>query len=271
VPTVLAAAFLGIPIIIHESDAKPGRANLLASHFATRIGIAFPEAAKYFSKRAQKKIARTGIPVRKELLRVEVEGARQELNLEANIPTVLIIGGSLGAKRINDLVLGALGDLVSFANIIHQTGTALYTETEGVAKIILEKNEHKDRYHPFPYLSALSLRRAAGVADLMISRAGSGSITEISIWGKPAILIPIPESISHDQRTNAYAFARTGAAVVLEEANLTPHLLASETKRIATNKELGAGMGQKGRQFADPDAGKIIAAEVLSIALSHEK
>ena len=270
VPSVLAAAVLRIPIIIHESDAKPGRANLLASHFAQRIGIAYPEAAHYFSKNAQKRIARTGIPVRKELHHVELEGARQELNLDPGIPTLLILGGSLGARRINEVVVDALYDLVSFANVLHQTGTALYTETAGIASVALEGNPHKDRYHPFPYLSALSLRRSAGVADLVISRAGSSAINEISIWKKPAILIPIPESVSHDQRTNAYSFARTGGAVVLEEANLTPHLLISEARRITMNKELALSMGERGSRFADPDSARIIAEELPSIGLSHE-
>ena len=270
VPLVLAAWILGIPILIHESDAKPGRANLLAARFAKRIAISFDEAAHYFPKKVAKKIARTGIPVRKELLHVAREGAREFLKLEPGIPTLLIMGGSLGAERINNTVVEALPTLVTFANVLHQTGTGLYTEVAGTAKVALRESPHADRYHPFPYLSILALRQAAGVADVIISRAGSGTITEISIWKKPAILIPIPEEVSHDQRTNAYAFARTGGAVVLEETNLTPHLLASEAKRIGGNTDLAKQMGEKGGHFADPDAAKILAEEVLAIALSHE-
>ena len=124
VPTVLAAWLLRIPVIIHESDAKPGRANLLAASWAVKIAISFESAATYFSKRVQSKIARTGIPIRKALMRIEMEGARQYLGLERDVPTVLILGGSQGAMNINEIVLSALPDLVSFANVIHQTGQA---------------------------------------------------------------------------------------------------------------------------------------------------
>jgi len=270
VPTVLAARVLRIPVIIHESDAKPGRANLLAAPFAKKIAIAFESAAQYFPKKVQDKIARTGIPIRKALMRLETEGARQYLGLEVGIPTVLIMGGSLGSQKINDTVISALPDLVSFANVIHQTGEANFKNVSNVATVVLSKNEHISRYHPFNYLSESSLQRAVGVANLIVSRAGSGTIAEIGIWQKPAILIPIPESISHDQRTNAYAFARTGAAIVIEEGNLTPHLLTSEIKRIATDPALAQQMGASAAGFSDPDAAKILAEAILSIALAHE-
>jgi UDP-N-acetylglucosamine--N-acetylmuramyl-(pentapeptide) pyrophosphoryl-undecaprenol N-acetylglucosamine transferase len=103
----------------------------------------------------------------------------------------------------------------------------------------------------------------------VVSRAGSTAITEIALWGKPAILIPIPESVSHDQRTNAYAYAHTGAAVILEEENLTPNLLASEIRRITGDTGLQQRMAAQGRSFANPQAARLIAEELLRIALSH--
>jgi UDP-N-acetylglucosamine--N-acetylmuramyl-(pentapeptide) pyrophosphoryl-undecaprenol N-acetylglucosamine transferase len=115
----------------------------------------------------------------------------------------------------------------------------------------------------------MALQRAAGIADVVVSRAGSGAIAEIAVWKKPAILIRIPESVSHDQRANAYAYAETGAASVIEEKNLTPHLLASEIKRITSDPELGKRMSASAEGFTDPDAARILAQEVLSLALSH--
>ncbi len=270
VPTTIAARLLGIPVVIHESDAKPGRANLLAAKWAKKIAISFGDSAKYFPKKVQGKIARTGIPVRRVLTRAEPNGAKQYLGLETNIPTVLVLGGSLGSVRINETITGTLPEIVSFANVIHQTGRGKLTETEGVANVILYKNPHKDRYHVFDYLSETAMQRAAGAADLIISRAGAGAIAEIALWKKPAILIPIPESVSHDQRTNAYTFAGTGGAVVIEEANLTPHIMASEIKRIAGNPELSKTMGEKVASFGDTDAAKVLAQGILSIVLSHE-
>lgn len=270
VPTVLAAWLLRIPIIIHESDSKPGRGNLFGAKFAQKIAISFESAAAYFPKRVQGIIARTGIPIRKALMRMETEGAQQYLGLEANIPTILILGGSQGAMKINEAVLSSLAHLVSFANIIHQTGPKHLKNVQAVAQVVLGKEPRKDRYHPLNYLSDISLQRAAGAADIIISRAGANSIAEIGLWKKPAILIPIPESVSHDQRTNAYAYAKTGAAIVLDEENLAPHILVSEIERIVKDPELGKRMGAAAAGFTDPDAARILANEVLATALSHE-
>ena len=270
VPTVLAARILRIPLIIHESDAKPGRATLMAAGYASKIAISFDSTAAFFPKKFQKKIARTGIPIRKALMRVEAEGARQYLGLEKDVPTVLILGGSQGSVRINDAIVSALPDLVSFANVIHQTGENNFNEVKGVAEVTLAGNPHADRYHPFDYLSEVSLQRAAGAADVVVSRAGATSIAEIALWKKPAVLIPIPEAVSHDQRTNAYAYAGTGAADVIEEENLTPHVIASETKRIATNPELAKQMGAAAAGWTDKDAARVLANAALAIALSHE-
>ncbi len=270
VPTVLAARILGIPIIIHESDAKPGRANLLAAPWAKKIAISFESAAAFFPEKVRSRIARTGIPIRKALMRIEPEGAAQYLGLEREVPTILILGGSLGALKINETVLSALPDLVLFTNVIHQTGQAHFKNVEGVAKVVLAKSPHAGRYHPVNYMNEISLQRAAGIADLIVSRAGANSIAEIGLWKKPAILIPIPESVSHDQRTNAYSYARTGAAVVLEEENLTPHLLVSEIQRIVSDPQLAQRMGASAAGFTDPDAARLIAHETLALALSHE-
>lgn len=270
VPTVIAAHLLRIPIIIHESDAKPGRANLLAASWAKKIAISFESAAQYFPKNTQDKIARTGIPIRKALLRIEEEGARQYLGLERDIPTVFIVGGSQGAVKINETVLSCLSELVAFANIIHQTGHVNFKDVSAVGQVVLSKNVHRARYHPFGFLDQMSMQRVASVTDIIISRAGAGSIAEIGLWKKPAILIPIPESISHDQRTNAYAYARTGAAVVLEEENLTAHLLVAEIKRILGDAALAKKMGASAEGFTDPDAANILAREIIAIALSHE-
>lgn len=270
VPTILAAWILRIPIIIHESDAKPGRANLLAARFAAKIAISFDSAAKYFPEDVQDRIARTGIPIRKALMRVETEGAQQYLGLERDLPTILILGGSQGAVKINETVLSSIAGLIAFANVIHQTGPANFKNVAAVGQVVLKDNPWKTRYHPVSYLDQVSMQRVAGVASVVVSRAGANSIAEIGLWKKPAILIPIPESISHDQRMNAYAYAGTGAAIVLEEENLTPHLFVAEIRRITQDPELADRMGGSAKGFTDPDAARILARETLALALPHE-
>lgn len=269
VPTVLAASLLGIPVIIHESDARAGRANLLAAKKAARIAVAFESAIQDFPEKSRGKIANVGIPVRKELLALpSKDAAYSALSLDPTLPTVVIMGGSSGSLRLNETVLDALPDLVSFANVVHQTGKAHFDDAAKTGRVIA--GAYKDRYHPFPYLNIESIRAAAAAADVIIARAGTGSITEIALWGVPSILVPIPEPVSHDQRTNAYTYARTGASEVLEESNMTPHVLASEARRIATDAAANARMRAAAAGFANPHAGRLIAEEALRIGLSHE-
>lgn len=271
VPVTLAANMLRIPVIVHESDAKPGRANLFAAARAYRVAISFESSRAFFPKKVQDRIALTGIPIRKELtLAGGTQGGAEELLLDKEVPTVLILGGSSGSQKINEVVMLALSELTTYVNVIHQTGKANFAEVQSLSKVALEKSAHPARYHAFPYLNIGSMRKAVGAAHLIVSRAGSTAISEISLWRKPSILIPIPESISHDQRSNAYAYAHTGGAVVLEEANLTPHVLVSEIRRITGNVEIARQMAERGSGFANADSARIIANEVLSVGLSHE-
>ncbi|KND50947.1 MAG: UDP-N-acetylglucosamine--N-acetylmuramyl-(pentapeptide) pyrophosphoryl-undecaprenol N-acetylglucosam [Parcubacteria bacterium C7867-007] len=269
VPTVLAAHLLRIPIIIHESDSKPGKANLLAAKYAYRIAVTFNSSIPMFPPKTRENIARTGIPIRAALATPLPQGAAQELGLDTTVPTIFILGGSTGSKKINEVVLQALPGLVSFANVIHQTGKDNFVEAEGTAKVVLGSSEHANRYHVFPFLGRDAMRMAAGAASLVISRAGATSITEISLWHKPSILIPIPESVSHDQRTNAYAYAHTGAAVVLEEHNMTPHIFASEARRILGDQNVWQTMANNTMSFANADAAALIATELIRIGKSH--
>ncbi len=266
-PVVVAARFLGIPVFVHESDSKPGRANLWAGTFARRIAVSFPEAAAYFPK---DRVALTGNPIRRDVANPQRSGAHEFLKMETNVPVIFILGGSSGAQRINDTLLDSLGDLVSRYQIIHQTGEKHYDEMKGTAGVVLRENPHADRYHPFAYLNSFAMKMAAGIADLAISRAGS-TIFEIAVWGVPAILIPIPEEISHDQRGNAYTYARSGAAVVMEEKNLKPNLLIAEIDRLMQSAKDREEMKKAALAFAKPDAAEKIAKELIQIALVHEK
>lgn len=273
-PVLFAARILGIPVIIHESDSVPSKGGAWASKFAKRIAISYPEAAEAFGKLAAKsggKIALTGNPVRKDLLIPATEGAKEFLDLDEDIPVILVLGGSQGAQRINETLIEALPELIQRYYVIHQTGKALFDITKGTADIIIGTNENAKRYKPFPFLNLLALRMVAGAATLIISRAGSGNIFEIAAWGKPSFIIPIPEDVSRDQRSNAFAYARTGAAIVIEQANLTPHLIVSEIDRLMENPAEREKMSAAAKAFARPDAADKIAREVLGLALEHEK
>ncbi|MCD5384514.1 MAG: hypothetical protein LRZ97_01190, partial [Candidatus Pacebacteria bacterium] len=197
-------------------------------------------------------------------------GAHEYLGLDKEVPTIFIIGGSSGAQAINDVVLDALPNLLTKYQIIHQVGTINIEHTNSIAKVILKDHPNTDRYKSFGFLNTLAMRMSAGAADILILRAGSGAIFEAASWGIPGIIIPIPEDVSHDQTKNAYAYANTGAAVVIKQKNLEVSILINEVDRIMQDENLRANMSQAAKDFAKPDAARKIANIILKTALEHE-
>ncbi len=266
-PTLFAARMLGIPVVIHESDSYPGRVNIWAGKFAKRVAVSFPEAAQYFPK---DRVAYSGQPIRTEIDQAAKDGVHEFFKLDPSIPTILIIGGSLGAQVINDAIIDSLPTLVDRYQILHQTGVANFEQVKNTAGIVLGNSLNKARYQPFPFMNNLQLRMASGAAEVVISRGGS-MIFEIASWGVPSIIIPITKSNGDHQRKNAYTFAASGGGIVMEEANLTGSVLASELERLTSNKERLEKMKQAAQAFVVKDAALHIAEEIVKIALSHEK
>ena len=266
-PALCAARLFGIPVIIHESDSVPGRVNKWAGKFARRIAVSFSEAAQYFPA---ERVAHTGNPMRKELFAVPAENGADGLSLELDIPAILVLGGSLGAVTLNEAVLASLPELLTSYQVILQAGRANLSDLAARAGVALQNNPHKSRFHPFGYLAAEELSRAASAASIIISRAGS-TIFELAAWGKPAILVPISESNGNHQYENAYNYSRTGAAAVVEETNLRPAILVAEVAKILGNSVHAAEMSRAALSFAKLDAAEVIAREILEIALKHER
>jgi UDP-N-acetylglucosamine--N-acetylmuramyl-(pentapeptide) pyrophosphoryl-undecaprenol N-acetylglucosamine transferase len=266
-PVVFAAWLFRIPLVIHESDIVPGRVNRWSGKFAKRIAISFPQSSKYFPAQ---KIALTGIPIRKELLVLADKiKAREFLKLEANVPVVMVIGGSQGSKTINDNLLDVVPELVKDYQIIHQAGKKNIQEVNNRVSLLLEKSPYKSRYHSFGFLDISHIRMSYGAADLVVSRASATTIFEIAASGLPSILIPLPKSAQNHQKANAYFFASLGAADVIEQQNLSPHLLQSEIEKLLANPERLKQMGESAKKFAKSDAAEKIAREIITLALEH--
>lgn len=269
-PTLFAARFLGIPVIIYDADATPGRVSVWASSFARWIAVAHPDAASAFPEKVRSKIARTGHPIRVEIETPTSEGAHEFLKLDPNAPTLLIMGGSQGAQAINNILIDTLPKLVETFNVVHQTGKNNLNEVVGLGNVVLRDSPFAARYRPFGLLNELALKMVAGVTKIIVARAGSGTIFEIAAWGIPAILVPIPEDVSHDQTENAYSYARAGAALVIEQKNLTQHLLLAEIERLMGDEMVLKRMGEAAKAFARPGAGRKIAEVILETGISHE-
>jgi UDP-N-acetylglucosamine--N-acetylmuramyl-(pentapeptide) pyrophosphoryl-undecaprenol N-acetylglucosamine transferase len=265
-PVLVAARLFRIPIIIHESDSVPGAINGWASKFAKRIAISFESAAKHFP---EDKTALTGTPVRKSIVGHTTEEGEEVFDLEKNVPTILVLGGSQGAQKINDAILDILDELLKSYQVIHQCGDKNLEEVTGRSSIVLENSVFKSRYHVYPFLNDSELRNASSISNIVISRAGSSAIFEIASWGLPSIIIPIHKSAQDHQRQNAYDYARTGAAAIIEEDNLTPNVLTSEINRIISDEKTKKELGEAAKRFAKPEAARKIAQEILNLALEH--
>lgn len=269
-PTLVAARLLKIPVVIYDADAKPGRVTRWSSKFAQKIALAHTDAAAFLPEKVRDRVARTGHPIRKEIEAPAKEGGHEFLKLDPSVPTVLIMGGSQGAKVINDVLVDSIPNLVERYNILHQAGASNHDEATKVGAVVLKDAPHADRYHVFGLLNTLAIRMAAGVSALVVARAGSGTIFEVASWGIPAILVPIPEDISHDQTENAFSYMRAGAAVVIEQRNLTPHILSAEIDRLIGAPDTRARMAEAARAFARPQAARKIGMMLVDISLEHE-
>lgn len=257
-PVVLAGWAFRIPIIIHESDTIPGLINKISARFATRIVIAFPSAAKYFKN---SKTAILGNPTRQDLKEGDIEESKKIFNLKGDKPVVLILGGSQGAQSINELAMTIIDDLLLRYELILICGNNNYKN------LIAESNarlnpQQKEYFHLFPFLGT-ELKHAFASANIVVSRAGAGSIFEIAFVGKPSILIPLPNSAQDHQLENAYEYGKFGATIIIEQQNLTPHLFLDNISKILSDENLSQLMSQNALKFATPDAARKIAEEVF--------
>ncbi|MDP3696728.1 MAG: UDP-N-acetylglucosamine--N-acetylmuramyl-(pentapeptide) pyrophosphoryl-undecaprenol N-acetylglucosamine transferase [Candidatus Taylorbacteria bacterium] len=262
-PAMVASLFL-IPVFIHESDSVPGLSNMLISKFATKVFLSFKTAEKYFE---EAKVIFTGNPVRKELFRGDKDAARVYFNLREPRPTVLILGGSQGAKMINDVVLSSLVVMAQKFNIIHQCGESQHAAVKKDIDTILTEGTRQYAapvevyYRLYPFLDQNQLASAYALADIIVSRAGAGTLFEIAQAGKPAVIVPISQSPANHQYLNAFEFSLSGG-YLMEESNFNRESLIRGIE-LLLNPETYAKVSEKIRTFATPDAADIIAAEIL--------
>lgn len=262
----LAGRIYVTPLLVHDSDALPGFVNRILGKIASRVAISFPSAVSYFPVH---KTAFAGNPIRDFLLRGSKEKAVSLFSLRSDRPLLLILGGSQGSLPINEVIAKSLQELLNSYEIIHQCGTYNLESFSKELQEIYGIHPTKDPYyHLVGYLEEEEEAHAFQAADLVISRAGAGDIYEIAALGKPSILIPLPHAASDHQRQNAFYYARVGATIVIEEPNLSPHILISEIKVILGNPNKYQDMAKAAKTFAKPDAAEKIAQGLLELALS---
>ncbi|MDD4358647.1 MAG: UDP-N-acetylglucosamine--N-acetylmuramyl-(pentapeptide) pyrophosphoryl-undecaprenol N-acetylglucosamine transferase [Candidatus Pacebacteria bacterium] len=261
IPPVIAGMLLGVPIVLHESDVIPGKANRMLSSFSFKIYVAFPEKeTAYFPL---EKMIYVGNPVRESLLNGSQNKAKEIFNLSFKKPTVLILGGSQGSIRINELIMQIAPEMLKFFEIIHQTGYEDFERIKSQTSALIP-SELKSEYHVFPFLNEEEIKSAYAACDAIVARAGAGTIFEISAIGRPSILIPLPESAQNHQLKNALTYAKlTGAAIVIEEKNLTPNFFLAKLKNIFQFKNIKE-LGNRAKQFSTQNSAEIIAKDIIN-------
>lgn len=264
-PVGLAAAMLRRPLVIHESDVTPGLGTKILARYASKIAVGFP--VKHYREFEAAKLVYTGNPVRKEITEARRQEGLERFELSGEVPVVLVTGGSQGAAELNDVVMSALPQLLEFCQVIHVTGEAEYERIK-FAVSRLGKFSSLERYKPFGYLAG-DMALALAAADVVLSRAGATTISELAVLKKPTVLIPNTVMAGH-QVENARMLARVGAARVLEGAKMTPDRVVGELKRLVGDREEQGSLGRGIAAFGREDAAKELAHLILAAGRAGE-
>lgn len=230
-PVAAAAWFMKIPVIEHESDLVMGLSNRIIAGIADKIAVSFPVGG--YGEKYSNKMIYTGLPVREWKFKSgDVKKIKADLNIDNNLPTVFVTGGSHGAMKINSYVMEHAKEILKFANIVQVAGDLDYERV----KKEQEKISGNGKYLVYGFLSD-DFNRAMFVSEIVISRASATTLAEISSLAKPSILVPLPTSASNHQYFNARSFEDMGASVMIEERDFSKINLAVLISSILDDEE----------------------------------
>lgn len=255
----MALAAMGKPSLVFVPDIEPAWALKFISRFARRICLTVDDSRRYFPN--DNRVVVTGYPLRAELVAEKRAEARKKLNLHEDLPTLLVIGGSTGARTINQAVISALPALLAHCQVIHLTGQADWPAIQSVPATLTESTAR--RYLPFPYLHE-EMGSALASADLVVSRAGASTLGEYPLFALPAILVPYPHAWRY-QKVNAEYLSSRGAAVVLQDEDLSTALLPTVLALYSDRGRLES-MRQAASALARPNAAERLADQIRELA-----
>jgi len=252
---VFWAAMVRKPTLIVELDSHMGLANRFLAHFADRVALSFP-----LPGRTGGKYMLVGRPMSRTLLGATAAAGRRIFGLAADRPVVLVTGGSLGARSVNQAVAEAFGRGPLPFQLVHVSGKRDYGWME---RKLEEQGYDPENYHLLDYTN--DLPQAVAAADLVVSRAGA-SVLEIAALGKPALLVPYPHATADHQRKNAEWMAAAGAAVIIDDSMLDAGLLGTEVGALLEDRERLDAMAAASAALGARDGAGRTAEEILNIA-----
>jgi UDP-N-acetylglucosamine--N-acetylmuramyl-(pentapeptide) pyrophosphoryl-undecaprenol N-acetylglucosamine transferase len=254
-----AVAGWGIPKLVYVPDIEPGLASRWLARWADVVAVTADESRRFYSPRQN--VVVSGYPTRPDLQPMDKRQARSALGLDPDAPVLLVYGGSLGARSINEAVWANLSEWLTLAQIIHVTGDLDWPRVDAVMAQL--PSELAARYQPYSYLHE-GMTRALSAADLSVSRAGASTLGELPLFGLPSVLVPYPHAWRY-QKVNAEFLVQRGAAVMLEDSRLPGELLPL-VRALLHDPERLAAMSAAARRQAVPGAAGRIAAEIERIA-----
>ncbi len=255
-PFGIACSLKGYPYFIHESDIIPGLANRILAKKADKIFVSYP--LKNFPTIKKEKLIYSGNPFRKNLFNSgNKNDSYNKFGFNKKLKTILVLGGSQGARKINEIFSEKLEAYLAKYQVIHISGDFDYDWLDYKS----DKYSHRDRYKLFSFLTN-DLKDAYAVSDIVISRAGNNVLTEISALSKPAIIIPLESSANDHQLANAKAYSREGAAYMMLQSHLTPEKLFSQVDKLLNDNDELAFLSNKVHSLYKEDAASVIAKEI---------
>lgn len=259
-PVLYVAAKKGIPTLIHESNAFPGATNRLLSKYVNYVAISFKESEKYF--KCNEKLIHTGNPVRQELLNANRLDVIKQLDIATDKPLIVVMGGSRGARKINETVADMLNNYFKGEfNLIFSTGEAQFDVINSSIRI---DDKYQNMVKVVPYI--YNVDKVYVSSDLMICRAGAITISELQTMGIPSILIPSPYVTANHQEHNARSLEKDGGAVVILENELNADILYKQISNLISNKDVLSKMGKAATKNRMTDSVERIYSLVKEIA-----
>ncbi|MBC7336040.1 MAG: UDP-N-acetylglucosamine--N-acetylmuramyl-(pentapeptide) pyrophosphoryl-undecaprenol N-acetylglucosamine transferase, partial [Clostridia bacterium] len=251
-PVILAASLAGIPTLLHEQNALPGLTNRLLASFTSGVCLTFPEAAVRFPPGTRTHL--TGLPVREEIWRWTREEAAARLGLDARKKTILAVGGSLGARRLNEAMLAVHRRWQGNAavQILHVTGEGDYARFREMVQAAGIDPVKSGNITIVPYLHEMPL--ALALADLVVGRAGATFLAELTAKGLAAILIPYPYAAENHQEHNARSLFRAGACELILDRELTPERLQQRVDALLADDRRRGELAERARSLGRRDA-----------------
>ncbi len=256
-PVGIACRIKRCPYFTHESDVIPGLANKILLKKAKKIFVSHPLGN--FPDINKEKLVYSGNPIRKDILEGDKKRAYELFELKKDLKTILVLGGSQGARKINEIFSEKLNSYLEKYQVIHISGDFDYDWLEYKSK----SSPNKERYKLAGFLTS-ELKDAYQIADIVITRAGVNVLTEIAALKKPALVIPLESSANDHQLANAKAYSREGAVYVMLQNHLTSEKLFSQVDRLLDDPEELSFMSEKINKFYKPDAAGIIADSLIS-------